>query len=106
MVGCLLTCAAGALLLVLSFAAYVAWGLYANNRAAAQATAFCQRVKPGEDIARVLERAKGEDPPDRSFQHEGAWHFYWLGMIFNAQECEVAIAGDRVRSARVVAHED
>ena len=106
LVGCLLTCAALALLLVLLFAAFVGWGLYANDRAEKQATAFCRSVRPGEDIARVLERAKGEDPPKRSFQSEQVWHFYWFGMIFNAQECEVTTAGGRVQSARVVAHED
>jgi len=107
LIGCLVAAASFALLMIVLFAAYVGWGIYANDRAETEARAFCQATKPGEELARVLERAKGPNPPRRyGSDSDGVYHFYWYGMIFNAQECAVATKGGRVVSAQVIAHED
>ena len=104
--GCLLAAAAFSLLLVLLFAAYVGWGVYANRRAEREAAAFCTAAKPGQPIALVLERARGEGAPARKAQDGDAYHFWWYGMIFSARECVVTTKAGRVVSAQQVVHED
>jgi hypothetical protein len=107
LIGCLVAAASFALLVLVLFAAYVAWGIYANNRAQTQARAFCQATRPGEELAHVLARAKGPNPPDRfGNDSDGTYRFFWFGMIFNAQECEVTTAKGRVLSKQVLAHDD
>src|SRR5690348_869628 len=98
--GCLLAAAGICLLLALMLAAYVGWGVYANRRAEREAAAFCNAVKPGQDIAIVLERARGDGAPARSAHDGDAYRFWWYGMIFNARECVVTTAAGRVVSAR------
>jgi hypothetical protein len=107
LIGCLVAAAGFVLLIVVLFAAYVAWGIYANDRAETEARGFCQATRPGEMLEHVLERAKGPNPPDRyGNDSDGVYHFYWYGMIFNAQECAVTTAKGRVVSAQVIAHDD
>ena len=106
LVGCLVAAASIVLLLVLLFAAYVAWGVYANHRADEQAKAFCAATRPGEDIARVLERAKGADAPRRSGRDGDTYRFWWYGMIFNASECAITTSGGRVVSTQFLEHRD
>src|SRR6478735_8500182 len=103
--GCLLAAAGISLLLALMFAAYVVWGVYANRRAERQAAAFCNSAKPGQPIAMVLERARGDGAPTRSAKDGEVYHFWWYGMIFSARECVVTTAAGRVVSAQQVAHD-
>lgn len=104
--GCLMVAAGIALLLLLLFAAAVGWGLYANDRAENNATAFCSAARPGQDIAVVLSRARGNGAPARG-SHEGdVYRFWWYGWIFNAHQCVVTTAAGRVVSAQHVAQED
>jgi hypothetical protein len=104
--GCLLAAAGFCVLLIVLFAAYVGWGVYANQRAERQAAAFCSAAKPGQPIALVLERARGEGAPTRSAKDGEVYHFWWYGMIFNARECVVTSAAGRVVSTQQVNHED
>ena len=104
--GCLLAAAVISLLIAVMFAAAVGWGIYANDRAEREATAFCSAVKPGQDIAIVLERARGEGAPKRTAKDGEVYRFWWFGMIFNARECEVTTAAGRVVSARQIVQDD
>ena len=75
----------------------------ANDRAKTQARAFCAATRPGEEVARVVERAKGPNPPNsHGDDGDGIYHFYWVGMIYNAMDCEVTTKDGRVVSTKVV----
>jgi len=105
--GCLMAVAGVSLFIALLFAAYVGWGVYANHRAQRQADAFCEAVRRGDDIMKVEARAKGEDGPRRSgHTSEGVYHYYWYGMIFNSQECEVSTVAGRVSATRRLVQDD
>ena len=105
--GCLIAMAGFSLLLALLFATYVGWGVYANNRAESQADAFCRTVRPGEAIAEVEKRAQGENAPRRSGKDsDEVYHYFWYGMIFNSQECQVATARGLVTSKKRLVQDD
>jgi len=104
--GCLMAAAGVSLLLVVLVAAAVGWGLHANGVADRQADAFCNAVKPGQQIASVLARAHEDSTLKRSFNDGGVYHFYWQGGVFYAGECEVGTAAGRVTAARRVSHDD
>jgi hypothetical protein len=106
LLGCLKVALLLVLLMFLMFAGAVGWGIYANDRMQAEATAFCSAVKPGQDIASVLERARGDGAPSRSSHDGDVYRFHWQGWVFNAHECVVTTAAGRVVSAQHVAHED
>jgi len=48
-------------LIILLFAGYVGYGLYAERIAERRAKMFCDSVRPGEDAEAVLARAKTAD---------------------------------------------
>ncbi len=105
--GCLYVVAGISLLLALLFVAFVGWGVYANHRAETQADAFCRAVRPGEAIADVEKRARGENAPRRSGKDsDDVYHYYWYGMIFTSQECRVTTVGGRVATAKRFTQDD
>ena len=104
--GCLVTIAIVAAVPVLLFVAYVAWGVYANARAERQSTAFCGAVKVGDSRARLLALAKGENAPGNTFDTDNGYRFMFYGMIFNARECRVVLAADRVVSKQLIVFDD
>ena len=104
--GCLLVAAGLCLLVALLFAAMVGWSIYASDRAEKGATAFCAATRPGEDIARVLERARGVSAPMRHFNDGDTYYFVWQGTIFESRDCVVETSAGRVVSKRYVENRD
>jgi hypothetical protein len=103
----LITLAIVVLAPVLLLAAYIAWGLWANERAEREARAMCASIKVGDTRSRVQELAKGEHEPGNFFPiDDKGYKLIYYGMIFHASECRVMISADRVVSKEIIRYDD
>ena len=103
--GCLVAALVIAGVPVLLLVAYGVWGVYANDRAQRLATEFCAGVKPGDTEAQLKDLA-AQASPGNQFATDDGYRFLWYGMIFNASECRVKLAGGRVASKEVQHFDD
>ena len=104
--GCLIAAAVFAAVPVFLFAAYVGWGIYANDRAERESKAFCDAIRIGDPIARVDELARGEHAPKNRFETEDGFRYMYYGMIYTARECRVHLVEGRVTARELIVHED
>jgi hypothetical protein len=93
--------------LVLLFAAYIAYWFYQDHRARTQSSAFCDSVAVGSDMAAVESAASAAKVARHGYmQSEGVYLAIFPGPIFNAYTCELKMAGGKVAAKRVVEPKD
>jgi len=85
--------------------AYIAWGVWANERAERLASGFCAQVQVGATEASLKELA-ADASPGNQFPTDDGYKFIWYGMIFHASECRVKLAGGRVASKEFTRYDD
>ena len=81
---------------------YIAWSLYANDRAETAATALCTGIRVGDRIEPLLAKAETADPKPRVSTGTDEYHFTFQGAIFNGRGCEVTTAQGRVTAVHIV----
>lgn len=104
--GCLLAVGTLVLAVLAVLGIYIGWGMYANERAEAAATALCAGTRIGDSIESVHARAERADPKPRVASGSEQYHFTFQGAIFHARECQVSTAQGRVTARKVVLFND
>lgn len=94
------------LLLIGGFAAMVAYGIYANDRAERRAAAFCSEIAAAGRITAGLARAERDGIRYHATRSPDAYDFLFPGWVFNAAICRAEVDGDAVRSTRSWMEED
>lgn len=89
------------MLSVAAVTALVAYGLYANDRAERNASAFCREAASVGAIADVVARAERESIRHYLAHQPEAYHFLFPGWVFNVGVCQAEIEGPAIRKTRV-----
>ena len=93
--------------LVLLFAAYVAYWFYQDDRARTAASAFCDSVATGSDMAAVEAASNTAKVARHGYmQSESVYIAIFPGPIFNAYTCELKMADGKVAAKSVVEPKD
>src|SRR4051812_43657187 len=93
--------------LVLAFAAYVAYWFYQDHRAHSAASAFCDSIAAGSDMAAVEAASSAAKVARHGYmQSESVYVAIFPGPIFNAYTCELKMADGKVTAKRVVEPKD
>jgi hypothetical protein len=94
-------------LIALVLAAYVAFWFHQDDRARAEATAFCDSVAIGAPMSAAAEKLAAMPGVRHGFmKSEGTYFASFRGPIFNAYTCEFKIAGGKVASKGLVEPKD
>ena len=89
----------GAMLLLVIFAIYVAYSLWAEPRAKAAAEAFCEATQLGESTESVMARARAAEPDLMGPASESPNRKYVMFMgtpPFSRHFCDVNLSGGKV----------
>ena len=91
-------------IVVLLFAAYVAYWLYQDHSAQIAANQFCDGIASGSRVSEAMARARAAGR--RVLQKQDGVAILFQGPIFNAYVCEVAVANGKVVRRQVTAMDD